>query len=107
MMIHTHSGLVPVGRQPAAQEVPAEKEIAPDAWIDSRRRRRNDLWAIRMRFDWGTSLLWSGYDKSFNGPNGDLLPILFRSRKAGREWLKNQNLGIRAAVVKTRFVIVP
>jgi len=109
-MIRTHSGLIRVG--PLPREAPPEPEEepaapAPAAWIDSQRRRRNDLWGIAYRFDWGTSLLWSGWDKSWNGPNGDLLPILFRSRKAAREWLAGSQAKGRASVVKVRFGIVP
>ena len=45
------------------------------------------LWAIEYRFDWGRALLWSGWDGRWDGPSGDLLPILFRARRGAREWI--------------------
>jgi hypothetical protein len=67
---------------------------------------RSHLWAIEHRFDWGAALLWSGWDTSHNGPNGDLLPILFRTRRAAREWIRANNVR-PARPVRVRIEVAP
>ena len=63
------------------------------------------MWAIEYRFDYGPRLLWSGWDRRWNGPNGDLLPILFRTRRAAREWIAENARG-HAQPVKVELAVV-
>lgn len=61
------------------------------------------LWAVEASFDWGKTILWSGWDTRYNGPNGDLLPILFRTREAARAWVRERRangvVGLRVVKV--------
>jgi len=59
------------------------------------------LWGIEARFDWGKAVLWSGWDRRWNGPDGELLPILFRTRSAARRWI-GADLRGRATVVRVQ-----